>query len=95
LFLVKFKCQDQKPHGLSPFLILSISEFAACLTCVSAIARQPLVYDLLGNPKLFANTASVPVMFASLGKPFIMNPIPAMILIGNSPNDINLYIFIM
>jgi hypothetical protein len=48
-----------------------------------------------GNQKLLANKASVPVIFASLGKPFIMNPIPAMILIGNSPNDITLYISIM
>jgi hypothetical protein len=37
-----------------------------------------------GNPNLLANSASVPIMFASLGKPFIMNPIPAMILIGKS-----------
>jgi hypothetical protein len=36
-----------------------------------------------GNPILLANSASVPVMFTSLGKPFIMNPIPAMSLIGN------------
>jgi hypothetical protein len=53
------------------------------------------VCSKVGNPKLLANSAPVPVMFASLGKPFIMNPILAMILIGNSPNDINLYIFIM
>ena len=39
---------------------------------------------------MLAKNASVPTTFASLGRPCAMNAVPAMILIGKGPNDINL-----